>query len=484
MGSVLSHATIDTAVVVIVTVACTTLAYTFALRFTPAGSGTQLADANSSQQPSIAGTNSKRKKRGTKSQTDAGAAEDIQSDPKSSRAGERRVVSKAQPSKPDPAATPSPKVVPGDFETQIETSASAGNAAAHSSQEPDVAKAKRGKKKKLKANLVHPDSGAPIEDHSTKGISREQLMLRESDGRSSSAVSTVKSEDTEPNHQQQRERLLNPETSLKREPQLQSSSSFDTDGSWTRVGSHSPKESDGKAGVSVAVSTDFTSSDVGASAAGESFVAEIMDEDIGDPTDGNVAETRRTLAEKLIPKPRRTGVEDMLQKPDVPALARVMRVVPRADGLQVQGSTWENFEDDATPRTTVNDTDGEDDGGWDIVKGKSSSNFFFCHTFTVPHASESGNLGTTLIPQQTTPLLPQLSPDRAMTKKQRQNAKKREVVRAAKAEAEATRLEGLAKHKRQLERQRIIEQSRSGGGKRPSGGMQAIVDDKGKLVWE
>ncbi|KAI6149203.1 hypothetical protein BKA82DRAFT_1001460 [Pisolithus tinctorius] len=467
MGSVLSHTTIETAVVVIVTVACTTLAYTFALRFTPAGSGTQLADAKSSQQPSIAGTKSKRKKRGTKSQTDAGAAEEIQSDPKSSRAGERRVVSKAQPSKPDPAVTPSPKVVPGDFETQIETSASAGNAAAHSSQEPDVAKAKRGKKKKLKANLVHPDSGAPIELHSTKGISREQLMLRESDGRSSSAVSTVKSEDTEPNHQQQRERLLNPETSLKREPQLQSSPSFDTDGSWTRVGSHSPKESDGKAGVSVAVSTNFTSSDVGASAAGESFVAEIMDEDIGDPTDGNVAETRRTLAEKLIPKPRRTGVEDMLQKPDVPALARVMRVVPRADGLQVQGSTWKNFEDDATPRTTVNDTDGEDDGGWDIVKGKSSR-----------------NLGTTLIPQQTTPLLPQLSPDRAMTKKQRQNAKKREVVRAAKAEAEATRLEGLAKHKRQLERQRIIEQSRSGGGKRPSGGMQAVVDDKGKLVWE
>lgn len=57
------------------------------------------------------------------------------------------------------------------------------------------------------------------------------------------------------------------------------------------------------------------------------------------------------------------------------------------------------------------------------------------------------------------------------------------MVKAAKAETEATRLEGLAKHKRELERERIIELSRSGGGGKRSG-MQATVDDKGKLVWE
>lgn len=71
-----------------------------------------------------------------------------------------------------------------------------------------------------------------------------------------------------------------------------------------------------------------------------------------------------------------------------------------------------------------------------------------------------------------------------MTKRQRQNARKRELVKSAKAEAETARLQGFAKHQRELERLRIIEQSRQGGGKRPSGGMQATVDDRGKLVWE
>lgn len=71
-----------------------------------------------------------------------------------------------------------------------------------------------------------------------------------------------------------------------------------------------------------------------------------------------------------------------------------------------------------------------------------------------------------------------------MTKKQRQNAHKRELAKSVKAEVEAARLEGLAKHKRELERLRIIEQSQQGGGKRPSGGMHATVDDQGKLVWE
>ncbi|KAI6098268.1 hypothetical protein EDD16DRAFT_1664371 [Pisolithus croceorrhizus] len=464
MGSVLSHATAETVVVVIVTAACTALAYTFVLRFAPASSGAQLADTESSQ----LGTKSKRKKRSARSQTSAGAAEDTETDPKSSRSGQPQVVSKMEPSGRDPVTIQPAKVIPGDFEGRIETSTSTGDAAAHSSQEPGVATAKRGKKKKnKKVNLDGLGSGAPVEDRSVQGVSREQLTSWESNGRSSSAVSTAKSEETKPSHQQQ-PRLLNPDTSLKRESRLQSSPSLDTDGSWTRVASHRLKESDGKADVSVVVSTDFTISDVGASTAGESLVAEITDEDIGDLTGGNVAETRRTLAEKLVPKPRRTGVEDMLQKPDVPTLARVMRVVSQTDEIPAQESAWENYEDGAVSHTTVNDADGEDEGGWDIVKGKNHSR----------------NPGTTLSPQQTTPLSPQPSADRAMTKKQRQNAKKREMLKVAKAKAEAIRLEGLAKHKRGLERQRIIEMSRSGGGKRPSGGMQAVVDDRGKLVWE
>jgi hypothetical protein len=73
----------------------------------------------------------------------------------------------------------------------------------------------------------------------------------------------------------------------------------------------------------------------------------------------------------------------------------------------------------------------------------------------------------------------------AQTQKQRQNAKKREAQKAAKATAENDRLAALASHKRELEKTRIIEQSRSGGKtSKVSGGMAPVVDAGGKLVWE
>jgi hypothetical protein len=46
----------------------------------------------------------------------------------------------------------------------------------------------------------------------------------------------------------------------------------------------------------------------------------------------------------------------------------------------------------------------------------------------------------------------------------------------------------LAKHKRELERAKMVEQFASGGGGgkggKTSGGMNASVDVNGKLVWE
>jgi hypothetical protein len=73
------------------------------------------------------------------------------------------------------------------------------------------------------------------------------------------------------------------------------------------------------------------------------------------------------------------------------------------------------------------------------------------------------------------------------TKRQRQNAAKRETQKAAKASAEADRLATLAKHKRELERTKMLEQFASGGGGKggkTSGGMKASVDGNGKLVWD
>jgi DNA-binding protein H-NS len=75
-------------------------------------------------------------------------------------------------------------------------------------------------------------------------------------------------------------------------------------------------------------------------------------------------------------------------------------------------------------------------------------------------------------------------PQGSLTQKQRQNASKREAQKSAKAAAEAERLATLAKHKNELERIRIIEQSRSSKKGKTSGGMTSVVDDRGKLVWE
>ncbi|KAL4066101.1 hypothetical protein J3A83DRAFT_356605 [Scleroderma citrinum] len=368
--------------------------------------------------------------------------------------------------KSDPVVTAFPQTIPGSFEAQTETSASITSIIQHSSQEPGVATAKRGKKKKAKASTILSGSSVAAADQDEHG---EESGLRESNASSSSAVAKSVFAVSEPISQPQfhpQPKLTDQVTLPQREPRLRSSPSFDTDGSWTRVISHCHRpESDGNADMNMmVVSTDFTSSDVGASTAGDSADAENTEEEMGDPTVGSEAETCRTLAEKLVPKPRRTGVDDMLQRPDVPTLGRVMRVMPRAGETPAPGFTWGDYEDITTDNLTTNDADGEDEGGWGIVKGKSRSR----------------DQKVTPTPQQIT----KTTSEHTMTKKQRQNAKKREMVKAAKAEAEATRLEGLAKHKRELERERIIELSRSGGGKRLGGGMQATVDDKGKLVWE
>lgn len=69
-----------------------------------------------------------------------------------------------------------------------------------------------------------------------------------------------------------------------------------------------------------------------------------------------------------------------------------------------------------------------------------------------------------------------------LTKKQRQNAQKREQQKAAKLEAEAQRLATLAGHKRDLEKVRM--DGRASSSSKTGGGMRATVDERGKLIWE
>ena len=49
---------------------------------------------------------------------------------------------------------------------------------------------------------------------------------------------------------------------------------------------------------------------------------------------------------------------------------------------------------------------------------------------------------------------------------------------------ETQRLATLAGHKRELEKVRMEELFSNASGSKPSGGMKASVDERGKLIWE
>ena len=79
------------------------------------------------------------------------------------------------------------------------------------------------------------------------------------------------------------------------------------------------------------------------------------------------------------------------------------------------------------------------------------------------------------------------------SKKQRQNAAKAAAAKAAKDAAEQDRLQRLAMHKRQLEKERMTtqakEREKANGKARSnretlSGGMTAKVAENGALIWD
>jgi len=140
-----------------------------------------------------------------------------------------------------------------------------------------------------------------------------------------------------------------------------------------------------------------------------------------------------------------------------------MRVQPLPNEKPATGFSWGDYEDvRVVTDGGENDADGEDDG-WGVVTSKRPKR-------TVPSTSS----------QTHAPKAPE-----TLTKRQRQNAQKRENEKAGKADAEAERLARLAKHKRELEKAKMVEQyAGKSGVKSPSGGMTATVDERGKLVWE
>ncbi|KAG9027967.1 hypothetical protein FRB95_007014 [Tulasnella sp. JGI-2019a] len=227
------------------------------------------------------------------------------------------------------------------------------------------------------------------------------------------------------------------------------------DASWTRVDPRRSAATLGKSGSEAEASSD---AGVTTSGAGD-------ESSIRSATGGE--DERLTLAEKLVAKPVKTEVDDML--PADPGLARVMCIggqpVPETPG----GISWRDYEDaDELQHST--DADGDDEG-WGIVQGKKPRT-------PIPEAQAPSASGTSRIPG-----LPSTISDAEIVKRQRQREAKREATKAVKADGEAERLAILAKYKREQEKARMDAQAKKGKSSKLSGGMTASVQN-GNLVWE
>ncbi|KAG1817271.1 uncharacterized protein BJ212DRAFT_1270875 [Suillus subaureus] len=351
---------------------------------------------------------------------------------------------------PEPTVVPFPHVIPGEFDAVLSSSEDQSVQVKTKKKKTKTKTKKQTEKQKEKQKVT----GTTLDDASER---QSSSLASQSSGDVPRTYIDMPSEVFSPKAEQELRTL-----------QIRSSSpSFDTDSSWMRIDTRQrargAKTATGSDNQILAITTDMTSSDVGPST-GDSVIAERTDEDGDASLDvGIPGDKRRTLAERLLPRHRKTAVDDMLERPDYPGLARVMRVQPRPDEAPAPGFSWKDYEDVDDSSGTLNDADGEGDGEWGIVKGKGRT--------------KVSRPSTT--PSQLVQQVPQ-----ALTKKQRQNAKRNQMLKDAKAEAEADRLTKLAEHRRALEREKIIDQSRRGGGKQTSGGMQATVDSRGKLVWD
>lgn len=180
------------------------------------------------------------------------------------------------------------------------------------------------------------------------------------------------------------------------------------------------------------------------------------------------AKEEKASLEKLMPKKRKTAVDDMLEKGSQPEFARVkridgeqkltapaVRIQPSPTDKPADGFTWGDYEDVAE----------DDEAPWTESRSKKPRR----NPSTTPGHASGGNSS---------------APETGPTKKQRQNAAKREAEKKGKQEAEAARLAQLAKYKKEQEKAKMDEQYKQKGSKTLSGGMKASVDASGSLVWD
>lgn len=196
------------------------------------------------------------------------------------------------------------------------------------------------------------------------------------------------------------------------------------------------------------------------SSTGKSTTSDSAKKEVAEKVESNPT---RPFAERMQVPARKTKVDDMIdEEVEKPIkMARVMKIVEESSGSSLAEETevedgWEKVPDGRKSR-----------GGKSITLKMSTVST----PTTAPPGSSASHTTT------------------AVTKRQRQNAKKKEAAKAAKEAEEAERLGRLSAHKRQQERIRMNEQSsggsnRSNKSKEVSGGMKASIADDGKLIWE
>ncbi|KAG5648414.1 hypothetical protein DXG03_004988 [Asterophora parasitica] len=392
------------------------------------------------------------------------------------KGGNKKKDSSQQESTPQVNVVHSPAVLPGGFDAEPSVSEIlAGEVGVVDSPGTTKKKTKKSKAKKSAQNLsareVSALTPAPSEPLAPEPVTSVPASKKSKKSKKKASAATLlvpaSSTSTVPS---------SPELSLRHS--IISTSGVDTDSSWTRVESRRVRPSVASAGGPAATATATSASEAGEDKEEEEEEEEEAQEIPLVPR----PDARRPLAERLLPKPRKTGVAEyvpfptfnvladahdlrphsMLETPDHPTLARVMRVQP-AQGDYVP-----------EPEDRAGDGDDEDaEEGWGVVKSRRSRpSTTSSSTFSSP--SNSTSKSTTSAPE-------------TLSKRQRQNQLKRDNEKAARAAAEDARLAVLAAHKRTLERERMAEQERrstGGKGKVLGGGMQAKVDEGGRLVWE
>lgn len=196
---------------------------------------------------------------------------------------------------PEPTIVPFSHVVPGEFDTVVPSS---DDQQAKKNKATKKTKTKKQKQREKQKGTEVAVDVAP--ERLTPSLPSQSGS--DGDGDVPGTSNALPSETTSPKA-----------ASELRTPQIRTWS-FDTDSSWTRIdtrqAARGAKTATGSDDQIRAISADMTSSDVGPST-GDSVIAEHTDEDespsLGAGTPGD---KRRTLAERLLPKPRKTAIDE------------------------------------------------------------------------------------------------------------------------------------------------------------------------------